>query len=239
MLWRVYVALHAAVVALALGVGATWVLRMRWDLDRWPSVGALVAVTVGSAVLAFLWMQRPPTEQLRTRAWRSLRFQFLALGAAAAFFAVTDVTNLLSAGTPAYLPESAVRAEVVRVIDGDTIVARVDGREQRVRYIGIDSPETNHPTRGVEPYGIEASALNQSLVGGKDVWLEKDVSETDAYGRLLRYVWLAEGHMVNVVMVEEGYARADTWPPDVRFQTEFARAEQEARAQRRGLWVGR
>ena len=80
---------------------------------------------------------------------------------------------------------------MVNVVDGDTIDVTVDGVERRVRYIGIDTPETVHPTRGVELYGKDASACNAQLVEGKTVQLEKDVSETDRYGRLMRYVWLS------------------------------------------------
>jgi len=77
----------------------------------------------------------------------------------------------------------------------------IDGKDYRVRYIGIDTPETVHPTRGEEPYGREASARNKELIIGATVYLEKDVSETDRYGRLLRYVWLADGSMVNATQL--------------------------------------
>jgi micrococcal nuclease len=185
----------------------------------------------------YLWLRTSQASQLRLKAWRSLRIEFLSLGAAAAFFAITDFAGLLSAAdAPAFIPESSVAAHVVRVIDGDTIVVRLDGVEQRVRYIGMDAPETVHPTRGVEPFGIEASNLNKRLVEDDQVWLEKDVSETDQYGRLLRYVWLADGHMANVLLVEEGYAQVDTWPPDVRYQAELLRAQQDAQQNDRGLW---
>ncbi len=90
------------------------------------------------------------------------------------------------------------------MVDGDTIDVLMEGREYRVRYIGIDTPETVHPTRGEEPYGREASSRNKELVSGQTVYLEKDVSETDRYGRLLRYVWLADGSMVNATLVAEG-----------------------------------
>ena len=81
-----------------------------------------------------------------------------------------------------------VEATVVRVIDGDTIEVEIDGTSYRVRYIGIDTPETVHPQKPVECFGKEASEKNRELVEGKRVRLEKDVSDTDKYGRLLRYV---------------------------------------------------
>ena len=82
-----------------------------------------------------------------------------------------------------------------RVIDGDTIGVKVSGSHWRVRYIGIDCPETVHPTEPVGWMGPEAVEANQSLVGGKTVYLEKDVSETDKYGRLLRYAFLDEARL--------------------------------------------
>ncbi len=88
--------------------------------------------------------------------------------------------------------------QVVRVIDGDTIeVCCVFGDREKVRYIGINTPETHHPMRGVEPYGMEASEANRKLVDGKTVRLEFDVQEQDRYGRLLAYIYLEDGTFVD------------------------------------------
>ncbi len=122
---------------------------------------------------------------------------------------------------------------VTRIVDGDTI--EVTG-ERKVRYIGMDTPETKHPSKGKEPYGEEATAANTRLVEGKRVMLVKDVSETDRYDRLLRYVFLEDGTFVNLKLVEYGYARVSTFPPDVRFADVFLEAERIARAANRGLW---
>lgn len=124
---------------------------------------------------------------------------------------------------------------VVRVVDGDTIRVSLEGKEVPVRYIGIDTPESVDPRRPVERMGKEASERNRALVEGKRVRLEKDVSETDRFGRLLRYVWVEE-RMVNAVLVEEGYAEAVSFPPDVKYQELFSRLEREARDAQRGLW---
>ncbi len=121
------------------------------------------------------------------------------------------------------------------MVDGDTIIVALDGREARVRYIGINAPESVDPRRPVQCFGKEAAARNEQLVGGQRVWLEKDVSETDQYERLLRYVYV-NGVMVNAELVREGYAYAITIPPDVRYADELRRLEREARAARRGLW---
>lgn len=115
------------------------------------------------------------------------------------------------------------------MIDGDTIEASIDGSLRRVRYIGIDTPER------IECYFQEASARNAALVEGKRVRLEKDVSEIDRYGRLLRYVYVGD-LFVNAELVREGYASAATVPPDVRHADLFRRLAREAREAERGLW---
>ena len=128
-------------------------------------------------------------------------------------------------------------APVVRVVDGDTIIVRLGGRQQRLRYTGINTPESVDPRRAVQCFGKEAATRNRELVDGKTVWLEKDVSETDQYGRLLRYVSV-DGMLVNAELIREGYARAVTFPPDVRYADHFRVLEREAREAQRGLWGG-
>lgn len=131
---------------------------------------------------------------------------------------------------------------VVKVVDGDTIdVQPVSGGEiKRVRYIGMNTPETVDPRRPVQCFGREASDFNKSMVATKMVRLEKDVSDTDKYGRLLRFVYLPKESggeiMINEILVREGYARIDTVPPDVSHTALFREAEAEARINKRGLW---
>ncbi len=125
------------------------------------------------------------------------------------------------------ITESQVK--VVRVIDGDTI--EIAGGAH-VRYIGMDTPET-YPK--VEFYGPEAKAKNIELVEGKLVTLEKDVSETDRYGRLLRYVYV-DGVFVNGELVRLGYAEAVSYPPDTRYQWQLEQLEKEAKAAKLGIW---
>lgn len=126
-------------------------------------------------------------------------------------------------------------AQVVDVVDGDTIKVRLDGQTYTVRYIGIDTPETVHPSKPVQWMGPEASDANRRLVAGRTVRLEKDVSETDRYGRLLRYVWVGDT-MVNAELVRQGYAQVSTYPPDVKYQKLFLELQADARAAGRGLW---
>jgi len=130
--------------------------------------------------------------------------------------------------------------KVLYVVDGDTIVVE---ENKKVRYIGIDTPELHHPTKPVQCFGQEAKAINQKLVEGKQVYLEKDVSETDKYQRLLRYVWVKDNNassdakiFVNDYLVRQGYARLATFPPDVKYVDLFRASESQARENNRGLW---
>jgi len=116
------------------------------------------------------------------------------------------------------------------VIDGDTITIKGG---YRVRYIGIDAPEI-HPA--VEAFGIEAREANRKLVAGKNVRLERDVSETDKYGRLLRYVWV-DDILVEAELVRQGLARAKTYPPDTKYQDYLEQMQAEAREAGRGMWA--
>ncbi len=132
-------------------------------------------------------------------------------------------------------------AKVIRVIDGDTIELET---KQKVRYIGIDTPELHHPTKPVQCFAQQAYEENKKLVEGKIVILEKDISNTDKYGRLLRYVYLPpdqretthSGFFVNDYLVRQGFAFTLTYPPDVKYSDQFVRAQRDARESKRGLW---
>ncbi|MBI5452847.1 thermonuclease family protein [Candidatus Gottesmanbacteria bacterium] len=130
--------------------------------------------------------------------------------------------------------------KVTRAVDGDTI--EIEGGE-KVRYIGIDTPETVDPRKPVQCFGIEASKKNKELVEGKTVRLEKDITDRDKYSRLLRYVWVDDplagsGQVlfVNLELVKQGFANSYSYPPDIKYQKEFLAAETEAREAERGLW---
>jgi len=139
----------------------------------------------------------------------------------------------------------ATRAVVVRVVDGDTAVFRFgDGREEKTRFIGIDTPES---TTRHEPFGAEASAYTKRVLPkGRVVWLETDADLRDRYGRLLAYVWLelpvqdpyaeAPEKMLNAKLALDGYATQLTIPPNVRYAPVFAQCVTRAREAGRGLW---
>jgi micrococcal nuclease len=121
-------------------------------------------------------------------------------------------------------------AKVIQVIDGDTITV---AGGYRVRYIGIDAPEV-YPEK--EAYGAEAWQANRLLVEGKSVRLERDVSEADRYGRLLRYVYV-DDIMVNAELVRQGLAEVKAYPPDIKYQDRLEGLESVAKAVGRGIWT--
>jgi micrococcal nuclease len=130
------------------------------------------------------------------------------------------------------------RAKLVRVIDGDTIVVDIGGREEHVRLIGIDTPETHKPGTPVECYGPEASArLDELLPAGTVVRLERDRESRDAFGRLLAYVYRErDGLFVELAMAQDGYAGPLAIAPNTTHRREIDAAVAAARADRRGLW---
>src|SRR3989344_1028684 len=135
------------------------------------------------------------------------------------------------------LPTANLGVLVTKVIDGDTI--EIEGGV-RVRYLGVDTPETKDPRKTVECFGKEAYNKNRDLVEGKRVILEKDITDKDKYDRLLRFVYLAleDGQMlfVNDYLIRDGYGHVLTIPPDVKFAEQFLEAQKQARVNNKGLW---
>jgi micrococcal nuclease len=173
------------------------------------------------------------------------------------FAAAVFLSSCTSAAAPAHgsttvspgrpLPTPVVTAPlppctwalVTRIVDGDTVKVDLIGKTETVRYIGMDTPETVAPGKPVQPFGPEASAANRALVEGKQVCLEKDISDRDSFGRLLRDAWLPDGTLVGEALVEAGLARVVTFPPDVRYiDTRLLPAQARARGAGRGLWEG-
>jgi micrococcal nuclease len=122
--------------------------------------------------------------------------------------------------------------QITRVIDGDTL--EITGGE-KVRYIGIDTPEIVDSRKPVQCFGKEASDKNKELVTGKTVRLERDTIDRDRYNRLLRYVYVGD-NFINLELVKQGFARSYFYPPDIKYQDQILQAEQEAKKTKIGLW---
>jgi micrococcal nuclease len=156
--------------------------------------------------------------------------------AALPFIALTVAVVALLLGRGGDSHASTLHGQVVRVVDGDTIQVRLDGgATERVRYIGIDTPESVKPGTPVQCFAKKASHFNAGLVAGRDVTLKTDAEERDRYGRLLAYVY-AGPEFVNRELVARGYARTLTIPPNVAHADEFAALARRARQAGLGLW---
>jgi micrococcal nuclease len=140
------------------------------------------------------------------------------------------ILNTIQASNPI-----TTEAKVTRVIDGDTIEVNINGKTSTVRYIGIDAPEMVDTRTPVQHLGKESLDKNRELADGKVVRLEKDISETDKYGRLLRYVYVGS-LFINAELVRLGYASAISYPPDIKYQDKFLELQKLAREAKLGLW---
>lgn len=147
-----------------------------------------------------------------------------------------ELQSLVASAVVASQPRQSY--EVIRVVDGDTIDVQLDGKVERLRLIGINTPETVDPRKPVECFGREASEKAKSILSGKRVTLEGDPSqnERDKYNRLLRYVFLEDGTNFNLLMIREGYAYEYTYDLPHKYHTEFKQAQMEAKENKAGLW---
>ncbi len=148
--------------------------------------------------------------------------------------------NLFNLGLPTSSPNTVgVYYEVTKVTDGDTLHISMDGKDEVVRLLGINTPETVDPRRQVECFGKEASERMKEIASGKIVRLEYDDSQSlrDTYGRILAYMYLEDGQMLNRKMVAEGYAYEYTYMTPYRYQSEFRDLQRLAQSAGRGLWA--
>ena len=154
----------------------------------------------------------------------------------------------LGQNTPIQQDDSGfVMGTVTRVMDGDTAEITVDGAKRRVRFLGVDTPETVHPNKPVQFYGPEASAFTKESLTGKRVWIEYDKNPQDRYSRHLAYIWTAKPKsittetirrdMFNAKMLLGGYAKVMIIKPNNRYAAQFKEFESEAKSAKRGLWA--
>lgn len=126
--------------------------------------------------------------------------------------------------------------KVVRVVDGDTFIINYNGKEERVRLIGVDTPESVHPNEEKNTaFGKKVSSFSKEKLTNKEVQIEFDVSQRDKYGRLLCYVYV-DNQMYNKLLLQEGLARVATYPPNVKYVDDFTKIQKQARENKKGMW---
>ncbi len=165
-----------------------------------------------------------------------------------------DISEVFNNSSPSNNTEIESESEsdiisgtVKRVIDGDTLVVSINNQDRRVRMLGVDTPETVHPKKGVQPYGKEASNFTKQSLTGRRVWLEYDSSPLDRYERHLAYIWLEKPakinessirrEMFNARLLLEGYAKVMIIKPNKRYEDLFKKFQSEAQSSKRGLWA--
>lgn len=126
--------------------------------------------------------------------------------------------------------------DVLRVVDGDTFEVDYEGEKVKIRPIGVDTPETVHPKMPVQFWGVEASNFTKELLTDKAVYLDFDEGKYDYYGRLLAYVYLENGDMFNLILLNRGYAEAKFYPPNIKYQELFLDVEDKAKDKKLGIW---
>lgn len=139
---------------------------------------------------------------------------------------------------PALSQQKTGLLEIFKFVDGDTFwVVNAKGQNEKIRLIGINTPEARRTGRTeVEYYGKEASDYVKKILTGRKVRLEFDVQRYDRYKRTLAYVYLDDGRFLNALLVKEGYASVATFPPNVKYSEYFAKLEKEARTRKKGMW---
>jgi len=158
-----------------------------------------------------------------------LRFVSEALGSTVGWLGKARIITIESV--------SRQSVKVTRVVDGDTVEIDLDGKTEKVRLIGIDTPETVHPTKGEQAGGQTASDFTKEQLTDKSVYITLDVEERDQYGRLLAYLYTADGVMFNALLAQDGYAKMSTFPPNVRWVELFRALQTDAQADKRGVWA--
>lgn len=149
----------------------------------------------------------------------------------------SDVTQPSHISTN-FTPPTGTGAYVIKVSDGDTIKITLNGKPETVRLIGVDTPETVDPRKPIQCFGMEASNKTKELVEHQQVRLESDPTQADRdkYGRLLRYVFLSNGEMLNEILIRDGYGFEYTYKVPYLKQKKFKAAEKDAKENKKGLW---
>lgn len=208
---------------------------------RYVTIGVVALLVIGAlSILATPTDPGAPTGQIQPSAGTPDSSEARPTTQTSSTITPASTASALSAA--AFAPTGPTQsATVIRVTDGDTIVVAIDGAQARVRYIGMDTLEPDDPDVAGRAMATAATAANRGLVEGRSVILERDISETDRFGRLLRNVWVQEDRgvlvMVGLELVRHGFAQLDTFPPDVKYVDLLVEAQSAARTAEVGMWA--
>jgi micrococcal nuclease len=232
----IFGAIALAFLPISLGLGLAWLVYKKVsNLKVRNSILAVVAIStlfIGSAWVSAMSSPTSPNKEVKQET--SITPTSLPEAQTAA---VEDVKAVLPSTTPSQTPQQGYK--VVKVIDGDTIDVSIDGKTERIRFIGVDTPETVDPRKSVQCFGKEASAKTKQLLEGNNVVLDSDPTQgdKDKYSRLLRYVYLEDGTFVNKKLIEDGFGFEYTYNIPYKYQSEFKDAQKHAESSKIGLWA--
>ncbi|MCC7197104.1 thermonuclease family protein [Candidatus Peregrinibacteria bacterium] len=199
-------------------------------IRTWPLILIALAglVSVISLILLIPQYLQKPLSQLQTSILQ-ISFQGTPPG-------TTQTPPLTESAL--FSASDAPQYKVTRVVDGDTIVVNINGQDEKIRLIGVNTPESVDQRRPVECFGLEASNYTKSLLENQNVILESDPTQgnTDKYGRLLRYIFLPDGTNINLHLIQSGYAHEYTYNKPYKYQNQFKLAQTQAEASQKGLW---
>lgn len=226
----------------AFGASVSWDEQSKTALVVKDAVNVSVPIGVSHIVKNGTVIPNDTAAQIvNGKTYLPIRAVFEAFGATVSWnqatHTVTASTTALPDSAPT-APASAVTYNVDRVVDGDTIVVNLNGTQETVRLIGIDTPESVHPDASRNAYGAVSYAFTKSKLEGQNVELEMDVQERDKYGRLLAYVYIG-GQMFNKTLLSEGHAKVATYPPNVKYANDFTALQKDAQARGVGIWASK
>jgi micrococcal nuclease len=239
----------ALVVLFAPYFIAYWLLTRNEPTSSWyrsPLGGALTTVFLPFVGIWLIWTRKKSWSGAKKGLVTAILLPFVLFTISIPFAEAEPTTNRVAntSGTTKVVSKTETQTKsnplyaVSKVTDGDTIEVMTDGKTEKIRLIGIDTPETVDPRKTVECYGREASDKAKALLAGKKVRLEADKTQgdKDKYSRLLRYVFLEDGTNFNLLMIKEGYATEYTYNSPYRYQKEFKEAQRAASDADKGLW---
>lgn len=228
-----------------------WLLTRNEPVDSWyrsSAGGVLTTIFLPFVGIWLIWTRKKSWSGVKKGLVTAVLLPFVLFTLSIPFAEAEPTTNRVAntSGTTKVVSKSETQSKtkpnplyaVSKVTDGDTLEVTIDGKAEKIRLIGIDTPETVDPRKTVECYGKEASDKAKALLSGKKVRLEADKTQgdKDKYNRLLRYVFLEDGTNFNLLMIKEGYATEYTYSTPYKYQVEFKQAQRTASDTDKGLW---